>query len=82
MTLFRYLSEVFVTDESFSENGGGTTVACPDGIICIAVLIIIVINVIIIIVVVFIIVIVVSMSLLNCIMTSIIAIDNRQCTFL
>jgi len=33
----RYLSEVFVTAESFSENGGGTTAAaCPDGIICIA----------------------------------------------
>ena len=39
--MFRYLSEVFVTDESFSGKGGGTTAACPDGIICIAVLIII-----------------------------------------
>merc|ERR550519_1226946 len=36
ITSARYLSEVFVTEESFSENGGGNTAACPDGIICIA----------------------------------------------
>ena len=63
--MFRYLSEVFVTDESFSEKAGGTTAACPDGIICIAVFTIIIILIIVLVIVIVIVIIIVIIIIIS-----------------